>query len=148
MAFRCSPCNGEQTQKNAVSTQSLAPSNQPTVPPQKPPPGLRRISGNVLEDSDNDGLGDDGIAKVLIQLWDDFGMLKSNTATDESGAFMFERVPPGSYTVWEITPGGYMDVSDSDGGNPNVISVDVTMGDSFQNIFVDELPSTSPSETP
>jgi len=54
-------------------------------------------------------------------------------------------VPPGKYTVVERSPVGYEDVSDSDGGDPNVINVDVTEADSMNNIFVDELRGTVPS---
>ena len=39
----------------------------------------------------------------------------------------------------------YEDFSDSDGGDPNVIFVDVTSDDSTNRVFVDESPSVSTS---
>ena len=34
------------------------------------------------------------------------------------------------YTIKEVTPGRFVDVGDSDGGDPNIISVPVTTRDS------------------
>jgi hypothetical protein len=52
-------------------------------------------------------------------------------------------VPAGSYTVEETNKPGYTDVGDTDGGNPNQISVTLTPGQSSTgNDFVDERPAT------
>ena len=45
----------------------------------------------------------------------------------------------------EVTPEGYVNVGNSNSGNPNKITVDVGRGDNTTLVFVDELPSSVPS---
>jgi hypothetical protein len=107
---------------------------------------FRTIAGNVTEDINNDDTGDKAIPGVMIELRDSSNALVLRTSTtDSEGHFIFEEVPPDTYTLKEINPAGVVDVVDSDGGDPNVISVDVTTNDSLNNEFVDELPNSSPS---
>ncbi|MCK6396641.1 SdrD B-like domain-containing protein, partial [Zoogloea sp.] len=104
-------------------------------------PGV--ISGTVREDLDNDDLGDTPIAGATVVLKDAQGNPVATTTTDGSGNYVFNNVPAGSYTVEETNKPGYTDVSDVDGGNPNVISVTLTQGQSSTgNDFVDERPAT------
>ena len=50
------------------------------------------------------------------------------------------------------TPEGFVDIRDSDGGDPNVITVDAYNGNQTSNFFVDQpasaIPSSSPSDAP
>ncbi len=107
------------------------------------------ISGTVLEDTDNDGVGDIPIEGVTIALLDDMGnpVLDDmgnpiTTVTAADGTYSFDDVPPGDYQVLESDPPGYVSVSDTDGGNDNCIGntmpISVTGGeDTPGNDFVD-----------
>jgi protocatechuate 3,4-dioxygenase beta subunit len=104
-------------------------------------PGV--ISGTVREDLDNNGTGDTPIAGVTVVLKDAQGNPVATTTTDANGNYVFNNVPAGSYTVEETNKPGYTDVGDTDGGNPNQISVTLTPGQSSTgNDFVDERPAT------
>ena len=105
----------------------------------------RTIRGKVLEDIDNNDTGDDPIPNVVVRLVDENGVVVQETVTNSQGLFEFTGVPPGMYTVREVNPPGFVDVGDSDGGDPNVISVDVSSGDDSSLIFVDERPSATPT---
>ncbi|KAB2964537.1 SdrD B-like domain-containing protein [Zoogloea sp.] len=105
-----------------------------------PVPGA--ISGTVLEDGNNDDIGDTPIPGVTVTLQDSSGKVVATTTTDGSGNYVFNGLPPGSYTVVETNKPGYLDVSDKDGGNPNSIAVTVVSGaTSTGNSFVDERPA-------
>jgi hypothetical protein len=69
------------------------------------------------------------------------------TTTDSNGKFRFANtsMPPGVYTVVETNPPGYVDVIDSDGGNPNVITVNVTTADNGRdpNVIVVDVTTSS-----
>jgi serine-aspartate repeat-containing protein C/D/E len=104
-------------------------------------PGV--VSGTVLEDNDNDNVGDTPIPGVTVELKDPAGNVVQTTTTDANGNYTFNNVPAGNYTVVETNKPGYTDVGDSDGGNPNTIAVTVTPGSSSTgNVFVDERPAT------
>ncbi|MCK6394374.1 SdrD B-like domain-containing protein [Zoogloea sp.] len=104
-------------------------------------PGV--VSGSVLEDNNNDNVGDTPIPGVTVELKDPAGNVVQTTTTDANGNYTFNNVPPGNYTVVETNKPGYTDVGDSDGGNPNTIAVTVTPGSSSTgNVFVDERPAT------
>mmetsp|Transcript_18199 Transcript_18199/g.30187 ORF Transcript_18199/g.30187 Transcript_18199/m.30187 type:complete len:87 (+) Transcript_18199:228-488(+) len=62
--------------------------------------------------------------------------------------FSFDTFPLGIYTVVETNNSGLSGVTDSDAADPNIISADVTNGDSGGNFFVDGRPSASPSTNP
>ncbi|MDD3328251.1 MAG: SdrD B-like domain-containing protein, partial [Zoogloea sp.] len=97
------------------------------------------ITGSVLEDTDNDNVGDTPMAGVTVVLKDPNGNTVATTTTDANGNYSFPNVPAGNYTIVEQTPPGYLDVGDKDGGDPNVISVTVTPGETNSgNVFVDE----------
>ena len=141
---------------DAPSVSSI-PSETPTVSPgptntgvpsASPSEGiLGSISGTVLEDLDNNDTGDVGLANVTITLLDSTGTPVATTTTDSAGNFVFNDVPLGSYTLVETNLPNYLDVSDTDGPNDNMISVTLTVGaaNSTGNVFVDELVSSAPS---
>jgi hypothetical protein len=90
---------------------------------------LRMIMGLVLEDTDNDNVGEEPIAMTTVELVvDASGAVVNTTTTDSNGTFMFVNVPPGVYTPVVVTNlPGFFAVTDSDGGNPNVITVNVNI---------------------
>jgi protocatechuate 3,4-dioxygenase beta subunit len=97
------------------------------------------ITGSVLEDTNNDNVGDTPLPGVTVVLKDPNGNTVATTTTDTNGNYSFPNVPAGNYTIVEQTPPGYLDVGDTDGGDPNVISVTVTPGETNSgNVFVDE----------
>ena len=81
---------------------------------------------------------------VTLNVIDSSGVTVATVVTDSNGEFTVE-VPPGTYTVVQENNPGFDDVSDSDGGDPNVITVNVGAGDSTDSVFVDEQPSSAPS---
>jgi hypothetical protein len=67
---------------------------------------------------------------TLCALFHFIGTLVASTTTDSKGRIAFENMPrPGMYTIKEVTPGGFVDVGDSDGGDPNIISVPLAPGE-------------------
>jgi protocatechuate 3,4-dioxygenase beta subunit len=77
---------------------------------------------------------------VVVILKDRNGMVVATTLTDSKGDYVFYDLPAGKYTITETNLAGVpLDVKDSDGGNPNVISVTLVGGkNSTGNDFVDE----------
>jgi fimbrial isopeptide formation D2 family protein/uncharacterized repeat protein (TIGR01451 family) len=80
-----------------------------------------RIAGFVYEDDDNDGVfdtGESGIAGVTITLsgTDDLGnSVLLTTTTTITGFYAFDDLRPGTYTVSETQPSGYLDGRDTAG---------------------------------
>jgi hypothetical protein len=70
------------------------------------------------------------------------GTVVARTSTDSNGVFEFSDVIPGVYTVVELNSPGFDDVSDSDGGNPNLITVSATFSSRSEYMFVDKHPVT------
>jgi len=89
------------------------------------------LSGYVFRDCDNDGQRSSAsapIANVVIQLsGTDFQgrsvSLSTTTATD--GSYLFSEVMPGTHTVTEVQPDGYLDGLDSAGSERGTASDDV-----------------------
>ena len=76
------------------------------------------LCGTVWSDVNNDGVqdaGEEGIADVVIQLFDDAGNLVSETITDADGNYCFEGLIPGDYCVKEVQPTDYLDGKESVG---------------------------------
>ncbi len=111
---------------------------------------LGSISGNVGEDTNNDDAPDEPIPGTTIELYDEDGNLVDTVVTDENGDFEFTNLPPGEYTVVEIQPAGFDDVTEGDqtpeDGEPTVdtpidneITVILTPGENDgDNDFVEE----------
>lgn len=73
------------------------------------------IAGNVYFDASNDGVrdpGESGISGVTVELT---GPVNRTTTTDANGAYRFDGLPPGEYTVTEIQPQGWDDGLDTRG---------------------------------
>ncbi len=79
------------------------------------------ITGNVFDDRDNDGAqgaGESGLPGVSVTLTgtNDLGQpvtLSTNTAPD--GTYSFANLRPGTYTLTETQPAGYLDGTDTAG---------------------------------
>jgi hypothetical protein len=101
--------------------------------------GPHTVSGNVKEDTDNNGTGDVNLVGVGITLYRDLnadGLLdaaelaagpavidsdlngvydnSATTTTNASGNYNFNGVPSGNYIAVETNPGGYVSVVDND----------------------------------
>lgn len=97
-----------------------------------PTSSLGSITGAVLADTNNDNIGDSGIAGVVLTLKDasgadidsdvnTVGVQPTTATTAVDGSYSFTGLPPASYQVVETQPSGYASVSDKDGGDLNVI---------------------------
>jgi uncharacterized protein (DUF2141 family) len=88
------------------------------------------IAGNVYLDANDNGAFDTtetGIAGTTVTLTgtDDLGQaLGLTTATDNSGAYSFAGLRPGTYTLTESQPAGYLDGIDTIGTQGGVVSND------------------------
>lgn len=120
---------------------------------------LGTISGTVLEDTNNDNIGDSPLSGVTIELLDEngnpidsdpntTGIQPTTTTTNSNGNYSFTNVAPGTYQVVETDPAGYVSVKDSDSnGNNNLVDVTLaTGGSSTGNDFVDEINSLNGTE--
>ncbi len=106
------------------------------------------ISGTVYDDTDGNGTGDTGIDGVTVYLdlnnngTYDAGF-DTTTTTSGGGNYSFTGLRNGTYHVREVDPGGYVSVSDSDGGDANHITVSLGAGvNSTGNDFIDGVPGT------
>ena len=75
---------------------------------------LGSISGMVHVDYDDDCVYDPGtqerlLAGVTIELYNASGALIATTTTDANGAYLFDGLAPGNYTVRQVQPAGYFD---------------------------------------
>jgi uncharacterized repeat protein (TIGR01451 family) len=98
-------------------------------------PTRATIYGYVFEDTNGDGLWDDGeppIAGVLITLNG-----ADTTTTDQDGQYQFIVAEPGIFTVVETDPTGYFSTT------PNEVHVSVELGSSYRADFGDA-PNDSP----
>lgn len=79
---------------------------------------LASIKGTVYHDRNNNGIqdeGEEGIAGVVIELFDKDGNLIQTTTTDENGDYCFDDLPPGDYLLREQQPDGFDDGIDTVG---------------------------------
>lgn len=92
------------------------------------------IKGTVFHDRNDNGIqdpGDEGIAGVVIQLFDAEGNLIRETVTDENGDYCFEDLPPGEYKIREQQPDGFEDGIDSVGTVDGITNGEHTTNDEF-----------------
>ncbi len=116
---------------------------------------LASVKGTVFHDVNNDGVqdsGEEGIANVLIQLFDADGNLVQETRTDAQGDYCFEDLAPGEYKIRETQPTAYLDGIDTLGtvdgtargefGDNDVFCVKLESGDAGVNYdFGEYLPA-------
>jgi len=93
-----------------------------------------RISGYVYLDDNDDALrqtGEPGLAGVVITLQgvDDLGRsVNTTTVTGVDGAYVFEDLRAGTYSVIQTQPEGYLDGQESVGSSGGVAGNDVISG--------------------
>lgn len=83
-----------------------------------------KISGNVYHDRSNDGRRDSGeepIPGVKIELINASGAVVATTQTNQQGAYEFVGVLPGTYSIRETQPAGFIDGIDRAGTIDNFV---------------------------
>ncbi len=76
------------------------------------------LSGYVYHDASNDGRRDNGEAPIpgtKVELIDASGAVIATTVTDSTGYYKFEGLLPGTYSLRETQPIGYLDGLDTAG---------------------------------
>ena len=96
------------------------------------------LSGFVYIDANTNALmdgGENGIGNVTLQLagTDDLGSVIRTTTTNASGAWSFLQLRPGTYTVTEIQPIGFVDFQDQIGTRGGTVGPDA-----FSGIILDQ----------
>lgn len=87
------------------------------------------IAGNVYEDADGDCIRDPNevnLAGVQIQLLNAQGIVIATTQTDTNGNYSFTNLSPGTYTVRELQPAGYLQggqMAGTAGGDDSVTDI-------------------------
>ena len=101
---------------------------------------LGTVAGTVFNDTNSSGspdLGEPGIGGVTVQLVNpSTGAVVATTTTAGDGSYTFMGVTPGSYTVKETDPSGYVSTS------PNTVSITVPAGGAAGAQFGDVQSST------
>ena len=96
------------------------------------------IAGIVFNDANNNGVQDGGegpLANVNVCATPVGGGTPICDLTDGTGAYLIPSVPPGSYTVTETNPAGYLSTT------PDTLPVTVQSGQNVTNVnYGDELP--------
>jgi hypothetical protein len=93
------------------------------------------IAGQVRNDVDGDGDlgdGDKGISGVIIELEDSAcipGDSCRTTSTDGDGNYQFADLLADTYTIHQYDLPGYISTADSDGGDPNQMTVSMGASD-------------------
>ena len=75
------------------------------------------MCGSAYEDVKSNGATLSPIAAVSLSIYDAQGVLTKTTATDAAGAYCFNDLIPGDYTVVETQPNNYFDFSEKEGGD-------------------------------
>ena len=118
---------------------------------------LASISGMVHGDVDGNCTfepeeGDAPISGVLLQLFNEQNELVAETTTDENGQYRFDGLRPGTYSIREVTPEGYLDGAETIGtvdgvavgeiSNDRVFAVTLESGDEGINYdFCEHIPA-------
>ena len=97
------------------------------------------ISGTVTSSDDGSGIADVTIS--LLNL-DNTPVIDGNgdpivATTQPDGSYQFTDVAPGNYKIRETNLPNYLDASDSDGDNPNIVNVTISNGTDAIASFVD-----------
>ena len=96
------------------------------------------ISGTVHADANGDCVfdpsqGDEPLESVQLALLDADGNVIATTLTDANGNYSFDGLPPGTYSVRELTPNGFLDGAET-AGTVDGISSGLVADDLISNI--------------
>ncbi|MFZ1599037.1 MAG: SdrD B-like domain-containing protein, partial [Anaerolineae bacterium] len=94
------------------------------------------VSGVVFNDINGNGSqqgSEAGLAGVTVGLYDGGNNLIATTTTAGNGSYLFLNVPPGSYSVRETDPAGFLSTT------PNSVNVTVPAGGSASANFGDQI---------
>ncbi|HEX2960826.1 MAG TPA: SdrD B-like domain-containing protein [Ignavibacteriales bacterium] len=89
------------------------------------------IGDKVWLDSDMDGvqgLTEEGLEDVTVQLYNCTGALISETTTDLNGNYYFKNLNPGDYKIKFVLPEGYLFTKKDNGGDDKDSDADLTTG--------------------
>ncbi len=99
-----------------------------------------RIAGFVYQDPNDDGImaaGETPIKSTTLQLLNASGIVVATTATAADGSYEF-LVAPGTYTIREVQPVGYVDGKDTAGTNGAAVTandqITVTVAQGQQSV--------------
>ncbi len=112
------------------------------------------VAGRVYRDLNNNGLPDDGagiglVTNVTLTGTNDLGAVNTTIATNPDGTYSFGNLRPGTYTISESQPAGYLDGKDSAGDTSGVLTNDqvsnfiLVAGEANAGVNFGELPPTS-----
>ena len=76
----------------------------------------------------------DPIEGVTIQLFDETGELVTTTLTDANGDYQFTGLAPGTYSIVEVQPNGFLDATDHLGNVDGELRGEASQNDRFTNI--------------
>jgi uncharacterized repeat protein (TIGR01451 family) len=99
------------------------------------------IAGNVYHDVNNNGVRDGGEAAIngvtiTLSGTDDYGNPVNATTTTAGGAYLFDNLAPGTYTVTETHPNNWVDGKDSVGQFDSEQGSGVAGNDVISNIVL------------
>ena len=103
------------------------------------------LRGRVRVDTDDDGLGDAGLAGVTLTLYSDpngdgnpadGAVVGAPVVTDGDGMYQFTGLVPGSYVVVQTQPDRYLTVSDGDSTMPGDDAANASLTDNAVPVTV------------
>ena len=74
-------------------------SSAPSASPAPRSGNLDSISGNVKEDTNGDGSGDENLSNVFITLMNASGIVVGTTLTNSKRNYLFTDLPSGIFTI-------------------------------------------------
>lgn len=99
-----------------------------------------QIAGYVYHDQNQNGkrdLGEHPIENVLLELLDASGTVVAQTRTDSNGHYAFTELLPGSYSIRQQQPAGYLDGLDAAGTiDGNQVGRAINPGDEIVEIVI------------
>ncbi|HYT93187.1 MAG TPA: SdrD B-like domain-containing protein [Gemmataceae bacterium] len=124
--------------------------------------GPASLSGFVYRDDNNNGVFEPGLGEVAISGvtltltgTDDLGNANTTTTTLGTGAYSFANLRPGTYTLTETQPSGFLDGKDTQGtpgngtvANDQLANITLAAGVNGVNNDFGELPLPPPSPPP